>query len=226
MGKHEKGTPKYITNKNKARGLQKLRYYCQMCKKQCRDHNGFKCHTMSESHHRQMLMFTENANQFIDRFSQEFLHGYVNLLKRQFGTRRVPANRVYQEYISDKGHIHMNATKWLTLTAFVKWLGSTGKCIVDETEKGLYITLINRDPEALVAQEKEAKRKRMTKNDQKQIFKFINKQIKETSTNKKSETTKKPFMRPEENVLLVLNLTFKSKPKLLVLNANELIANK
>ncbi|XP_036146460.1 DNA/RNA-binding protein KIN17-like isoform X2 [Monomorium pharaonis] len=138
MGKREKGTPKYMANKNKARGLQKLKYYCQMCKKQCRDFNGFKCHTTSESHHRQMLMFTENANQFIDRFSQEFLHGYVNLLKRQFGTRRVPANQVYQEYISDKGHIHMNATKWLTLTAFVKWLGSTGKCIVDETEKVPY----------------------------------------------------------------------------------------
>ncbi|XP_036146457.1 DNA/RNA-binding protein KIN17-like isoform X1 [Monomorium pharaonis] len=224
MGKREKGTPKYMANKNKARGLQKLKYYCQMCKKQCRDFNGFKCHTTSESHHRQMLMFTENANQFIDRFSQEFLHGYVNLLKRQFGTRRVPANQVYQEYISDKGHIHMNATKWLTLTAFVKWLGSTGKCIVDETEKGLYITYTNRDPEALVAQEKEAKRKRMAKNDQKQNFNFI-KQIKEKSTNKESET-KKPFMRPEGSAPLILNLTFKSKPKLLVLNVNKLIANK
>ncbi|XP_036146462.1 DNA/RNA-binding protein KIN17-like isoform X3 [Monomorium pharaonis] len=144
MGKREKGTPKYMANKNKARGLQKLKYYCQMCKKQCRDFNGFKCHTTSESHHRQMLMFTENANQFIDRFSQEFLHGYVNLLKRQFGTRRVPANQVYQEYISDKGHIHMNATKWLTLTAFVKWLGSTGKCIVDETEKGILRHLLRK----------------------------------------------------------------------------------
>jgi len=32
----------------------------------------------------------------------------------------------------------MNATQWLTLTAFVKWLGRTGQCVVDETEKGLY----------------------------------------------------------------------------------------
>jgi hypothetical protein len=25
-----------------AKGLQKLRWYCQMCQKQCRDENGFK----------------------------------------------------------------------------------------------------------------------------------------------------------------------------------------
>lgn len=30
MGKHEVGTPKYIANKIKAKGLQKLRWYCQM----------------------------------------------------------------------------------------------------------------------------------------------------------------------------------------------------
>lgn len=138
MGKHEVGTPKYIANKIKAKGLQKLRWYCQMCQKQCRDENGFKCHTMSESHHRQLLLFAENAHRYMDQFSREFSEGYLNLLKRQFGTRRVPANRVYQEYISDRGHIHMNATQWLTLTAFVKWLGRTGQCVVDETEKGLY----------------------------------------------------------------------------------------
>lgn len=130
------GTPKYIANKIKAKGLQKLRWYCQMCQKQCRDENGFKCHTMSESHHRQLLLFADNASRYMDQFSREFSEGYLNLLKRQFGTRRVPANRVYQEYISDRGHVHMNATMWLTLTAFVKWLGRTGKCVVDETEKG------------------------------------------------------------------------------------------
>ncbi|XP_043678543.1 DNA/RNA-binding protein KIN17 isoform X2 [Vespula pensylvanica] len=135
MGKHEVGTPKYIANKIKAKGLQKLRWYCQMCQKQCRDENGFKCHTMSESHHRQLLLFADNASRYMDQFSREFSEGYLNLLKRQFGTRRVPANRVYQEYISDRGHVHMNATMWLTLTGFVKWLGRTGKCVVDETEK-------------------------------------------------------------------------------------------
>lgn len=35
-------TPKAIANRIKAKGLQKLRWYCQMCEKQCRDENGFK----------------------------------------------------------------------------------------------------------------------------------------------------------------------------------------
>ena len=70
MGKAEKGTPKWIANRAKAKGLQKLRWYCQMCQKQCRDENGFKCHTSSETHQRQLLLFAENANEYLDSFSK------------------------------------------------------------------------------------------------------------------------------------------------------------
>lgn len=101
-GKAEKGTPKYIANKIKAKGLQKLRWYCQMCQKQCRDENGFKCHTMSEAHQRQLLLFADNASKYIDEFSKEFSDGYCELLRRQFGTKRVNANKVYQDYIANK----------------------------------------------------------------------------------------------------------------------------
>ena len=41
--------------------------------------------------------------------------------------------------------MHMNSTKWYTLTEFVKYLGRTGQCKVEETEKGWFITLIHRD---------------------------------------------------------------------------------
>ena len=58
----------------------------------------------------------------MDGFSSEFNTCYVNTLKRRFGTKRVHANIVYQEYINDKDHIHMNSTRWLTLTDYVKWL--------------------------------------------------------------------------------------------------------
>ena len=36
------------------------------------------------------------------------------------------ANNVYQEYINDRDHVHMNSTQWETLTEFVKWLGREG----------------------------------------------------------------------------------------------------
>ncbi|XP_076682206.1 kin17 DNA and RNA binding protein [Andrena cerasifolii] len=217
MGKHEAGTPKYIANKIKAKGLQKLRWYCQMCQKQCRDENGFKCHTMSESHHRQLLLFADNASRYMDQFSKEFSHGYLNLLKRQFGTRRVPANRVYQEYISDRGHVHMNATIWVTLTGFVKWLGRTGQCVVDETEKGWYVTYIDRDPETLATQEKKAKKQKMDKDDEERMMEFIEKQVEkgQQECSGPVEATKEPLVRPENDTPLVIDMKINKKPKLL-----------
>lgn len=178
MPRAEVGTPKYIANKMKAKGLQKLRWYCQMCQKQCRDENGFKCHTMSESHQRQILLFADNAKKYMDEFSYEFAKGYLEILRRQFGTKRVSANRVYQEYISDRNHLHMNATRWVTLTGFVKWCGRTGKCIVDETEKGWFITYIDRDPDTIAREERKNKKLKMDKDDEERTLEFIEKQVK------------------------------------------------
>ena len=43
-----------------------------MCEKQCRDENGFKCHMMSESHQRQLLLFGENPNSYLHDYSKQF----------------------------------------------------------------------------------------------------------------------------------------------------------
>ncbi|KAG8235106.1 hypothetical protein J437_LFUL015533 [Ladona fulva] len=213
MGKHEAGTPKYIANKIKAKGLQKLRWYCQMCQKQCRDENGFKCHMMSESHQRQLLLFADNANKYIDQFSKEFEEGYLELLSRQFGTKRVHANRVYQDYISERHHLHMNATQWETLTEFVKWLGREGKCVVDETEKGWYVQYIDRDPDTIKLQEAMIKKEKMDKDDQEKMMLFIQKQIekgKEGSKPKDASYTELVREKEDEPLKLELNLKGKS----------------
>jgi DNA/RNA-binding protein KIN17 len=149
MGKHDSFSPKGIANRIKAKGLQKLKFYCQMCAKQCRDENGFKCHCLSEGHQRQMGIFAENPDKFLDVFSAAFEEGYLELLARRYGARRVNANQVYNEYIQDKEHVHMNSTIWPTLSDFVKYLGRVGKCVIDETERGWHVTWINRDPDAL-----------------------------------------------------------------------------
>ncbi|XP_041442502.1 DNA/RNA-binding protein KIN17 isoform X2 [Xenopus laevis] len=86
-------TPKAIANRIKYKGLQKLRWSYP---KQYRD----------ELRRR-------------DEFRTEFLE----LLKRRFGTKRVHNNIVYNEYISHREHVHINATQWETLTDFTKWLG-------------------------------------------------------------------------------------------------------
>jgi len=177
MPRAEAGTPKAIANAMKSKGLQRLRWYCQVCEKQCRDENGFKCHAASESHLRQMLVVGEHAGKHIAGFSQQFQSEFVGILSRRFGTKRVLANRVYQEYISDKSHLHMNATRWVTLTEFVKHLGRSGIARVDETEKGWFIAWIDNSPKALAKAEASMKKERLTVNDEQRERTLIAEQI-------------------------------------------------
>ena len=171
--------PKAIANRMKAKGLQKLRWYCQMCQKQCRDENGFKCHTMSESHLRQMEMFSENSTKFMDEFSREFEQGMIEIIKRKARSQRKNANELYRDYISDKQHFHMNATIWETLTDFVMYLGRKGMCEVDETEKGWFVMYIDRDPETLARMEARAKRERDALDSEEKHQRDIQRQVKQ-----------------------------------------------
>lgn len=162
MGKAERGSVKDIANRMKAKGLQKLKFYCQMCEKQCRDANGFKCHIQSESHMRQMKLFGENASGYLQRFSNEFEKVFLSNLKMRHGTKKVNANNVYQEMIADKEHIHMNATHWATLSDFVQYLGRTKKCIVEQNTSdamgGWTISYIERDAGKLARKEAQERR--------------------------------------------------------------------
>ncbi|KAG8810313.1 hypothetical protein FRC17_002982 [Serendipita sp. 399] len=173
----EAGTPKYLANKMKAKGLQRLRWYCQVCEKQCRDENGFKCHTQSEGHLRQMLVVGENAGKHIHDYSMQFQSEFVSLLSRTCGTQRVKANNIYQEYIRDKSHLHMNATRWVTLTGFISHLGQAGIVRVEDTEKGLFISWIDNSPKALAKAEAHMKKDRLNRSDEQRERQMINEQI-------------------------------------------------
>ncbi|CAK9136230.1 unnamed protein product [Ilex paraguariensis] len=177
MGKNDFLTPKAIANRIKAKGLQKLRWYCQMCQKQCRDENGFKCHCMSESHQRQMEVFGQNPNRIVDGYSEEFENEFLEHMKRSHRFSRVAATVVYNEYIADRHHVHMNSTQWATLTEFVKYLGRMGKCKVDETPKGWFITYIDRDSETLLKEKLKNKRIKADLADEEKQEREIMKQI-------------------------------------------------
>lgn len=214
MGRAEVGTPKYLANKMKSKGLQKLRWYCQMCEKQCRDENGFKCHTMSESHQRQLLLFADAPGKFLHSFSKEFSDGYMELLRRRFGTKRTNANKIYQEYIAHKEHIHMNATRWLTLSDYVKWLGRTGQVVADETEKGWFVTYIDRSPEAMERQAKADGKEKMEKDDEERMTDFIERQIKKAKAKEGEDADgKEKFteLKREENEPLKLDIRLEKK---------------
>ncbi|GAB7362403.1 hypothetical protein MBLNU230_g2727t1 [Neophaeotheca triangularis] len=143
MPKAEVGSTKWIANKQKSKGLQRLRWYCQICEKQCRDENGFKQHTMSEGHVRAMLTVGENPRNVINEYSNDFKRDFLKLLSTQHGEKKVNINHFYQDYIRDKEHVHMNATKWPSLTEFAKFLGREGICRVEEGERGLEIAWID-----------------------------------------------------------------------------------
>ncbi|UMM14679.1 hypothetical protein L5515_002386 [Caenorhabditis briggsae] len=175
MGKHEKGSSKDLANRTKSKGLQKLKWFCQMCQKQCRDSNGFKCHLTSEAHQRQLLLFAENSNSYLRQFSNDFEKNFMQLLRTSYGTKRVRANEVYNVYIKDKGHVHMNSTVWHSLTGFVQYLGSSGKCKIDEGDKGWYIAYI--DQEAVIRKEEEQRKQQQERDDEDRHMQIVEEMV-------------------------------------------------
>merc|ERR1712142_1009464 len=105
----------------------------------------------------------------------------------------------------------MNSTKWETLTAFVQYLGKTGKCIVDHTEKGWYVTWIDRDPETIARQEALAKRDKMAKDDEERLAEFISKQVEKGASSAAAADEQKEYaefvrLNEDEKISLSLNV--------------------
>ncbi|KJR80379.1 DNA/RNA-binding protein KIN17 [Sporothrix schenckii 1099-18] len=153
MPKAEVGSVKHLSNQMKAKGLTRLRWYCQICERALRDENAFKQHTLSESHVRNMLAVGSDPRKVINEYSDQFLKDFIQLLRTGHGEKQVQINHFYQEFIARRDHVHMNSTKWSSLTEFAKYLGREGICRVEENEKGIFISWIDTSPEALRRQE-------------------------------------------------------------------------
>ena len=185
MPKAEVGSTKWLSNKMRSKGLGRLRWYCQVCEKQCNDAHGFSLHTQSESHVRQMLVVGEDPRKAINEFSNQFLRDFLQLLRTGHGEKQVHINRFYQEYIANKQHIHMNATKWASLTEFAKYLGREGICRVEETEKGIHISWIDNSPEALRRREALRRKEAQDQGNEELEQRIIREQIKRAQANAK-----------------------------------------
>jgi len=215
-GKPEFGTPKWISNNMKSKGLQKLRWYCQMCQKQCRDANGFKCHIGSESHQRQLLLFGDNPGKYLAAYSQAFAKDFNNILRRQYNGKRVLANTVYQQYISDKTHVHMNATCWVTLTSYCKHLERIGYCELEDSEKGWYVTWVLKDPAQELRDQKAAKKEKLALDDEERVKEYIEAQIEKAKQQSKSyEEYMATKLLKCENEVLMLDMEMKRTVKVL-----------
>ncbi|KAI9818528.1 MAG: hypothetical protein M1827_000587 [Pycnora praestabilis] len=218
MPRAEVGSTKYLNNRLKSKGLQRLRWYCQVCERQMRDENGFKCHTQSESHVRQMLLIGEDPRKHIQDYSNQFQRDFIQLLRTSHGEKKTNINHFYQEYIANKEHVHMNSTQWPSLTEFAKYLGREGICRVEDTDKGLHVSWIDNSPEALRRQDAIRKKERQDKGDEEREQKLIREQVErarmdaEAKKNEEAEDETKALQRAEGEKI---KLNFGSKPAVL-----------
>nr|OQO28655.1 hypothetical protein B0A51_04865 [Rachicladosporium sp. CCFEE 5018] len=221
MPKAEAGSTKHIANKMKAKGLQRLRWYCQICAKQCRDENGFKQHTLSESHVRALSIVGEDPIKYINQYSDQFRRDFLQLLKTSHGEKKVSMNGFYQEYIRDKEHVHMNSTKWPSLTEFAKFLGREGLCRVsEEGERGLEISFVDDSADAIARREGVKKTERMAKGDETLESRLLEQQVKrarEMAKVREREEEGRPKIAMEEIVVepvkVSLSLAAKAAPQ-------------
>lgn len=72
----------------------------------------------------------------------------------------------------------MNSTQWKSLSQFVAYLGKSGKCRVEDTEKGLFIAWVDNSPETLRRREAVLKKERQERGDEEREQRQIKDQIK------------------------------------------------
>lgn len=183
MAKSEFGTASFLSKQMKARGLQKLKLYCQVCQKQCRDDNGFRSHIKSPSHLRKISTVTQKD---IEEYSSQFEKGFLRLMRISHGEKKIGANKFYNEFIQDKDHIHMNSTKFTSLSKFLQHLSKSGKIkvhgieeLADDSDTGkLLISLIDNSYENLLRKEKLQEIEKTKYNEQSVKNKLLEKMIK------------------------------------------------
>lgn len=183
MGKAEFGTAKYLSKQMKAKGLQRLKFYCQVCRKQCRDENGFKSHIRSPSH---LKNITNVSQADIEEYTRVFEADFLRLLRLAHGEKKIEANKFYNEFIQDKDHIHMNATRFTSLTKFVQHLGKSKKILVhgidgdveDDMDPGsLLISYVDNSHENVLRKAKLMKFSQDEKSEQDIKAKLLQRQI-------------------------------------------------
>lgn len=126
-----------------------------------------------------MLLVGEDPKKYIEDYSKQFQRDFLLLLRTSHGEKKVHMNNFYQEYIRDKEHVHMNATKWPSLTEFAKHLGREGICKVEEGDRGLEIQWIDDSAQAISRREDIKRKERLMKGDEDMEARMLERQIKQ-----------------------------------------------
>ena len=158
MPKPEKGTPKWIANQWKKKGLSKLRWHCGLCGVWCKDANGFKMHLEHPNHLARAIEQekTEDersdhveARYCPDEYSEAFERSFLRYLATHRLGERVKAHEAYRVLNpDDRPHANMKRTCWGTLGRFVADLRERGEVWADREGNGWVLSVTEDDPAA------------------------------------------------------------------------------
>ncbi|KMT07516.1 hypothetical protein BVRB_6g151300 [Beta vulgaris subsp. vulgaris] len=142
----------------KAKGLAELKFYCEYCKKQCKDNNGFKIHFMNKFHQLQLQIFSDYRHEFTEAFSKDLEDGFLEHLMRFHEFRhRVSAKVVLKGYMKQKEgnvdcYFYKTNTKWRSFSEFMMHLfqSRNKKCLVERIHGEWFVSYNVEDSEPLL----------------------------------------------------------------------------
>jgi DNA/RNA-binding protein KIN17 len=156
-----------------------------------------------------MMVFAEAPSKFLSEYSVQFKDDFMRLMSHRHSSKFVNANHVYNEYIQDKQHVHMNATRWSSLAGFVQTMAREGLLEAQETEAGWMIKWVDRRPETMKQKQAEMRRERIEEDDEQRHAKLLMEQV-EKATSISEAVSKEPARElirdPEEKIRMSLGV--------------------
>lgn len=192
----------------------KLKYFCQICSRQCQDKDGFTCHLKSKTHEKNMEELAMHPDLYIDAYSQEFEKGYLDIIKRLYQNQWVSANKIYAEYMNDKESIPLNMTKWDSLNKLILHLTTTNKCKINPSDNDIYLQYIDN---SIISHHK----KMCVDNSNSIPLEGIRKELQEISKHKSVHQEKKLYSEVNIEDMKGIEIELNKKNKLLLNNKRE-----
>jgi len=193
--------------------MNSSKYFCKICRRQCNDKDGFKCHLNSNWHRKNNEIYMKNPEAYIEKYSDELKYGFLDVLKRKDENNFYSVKQLYSEYIRMRDSIGLNSSKWNNLTDFVHDLEKEKLIIINEKNCEIFIKYNNP-----IQEEKKIKEKKKLSNIER-INKEIEKIVEKNKTIEKKEIHKIPYKQNENSktnkieISLNLNSNFLGKKR-------------
>lgn len=158
-----------------------------------------------------MIEFAQDPTRYMEMHSEAFHAEFMSIFSTRYKEKKIDANRLYQEVISNPEHVHLNSTKWMTLTGYVKHLGQSGLAKVEETETGFDITYIDRSRETVEKQEQARKRALIERTEEERERKALMDQVQKATLKANAgneEASSSTTSLPQELVIAIFVIAF------------------